>query len=131
MNRRETYQRTLHFTGEGTYKLIEDAEAIAKRENISLNILIRNALTEFVQRHGKGNNTFPLDKYGVTWTKAVTVTKCAFKDCKKTAVGIGCRVDNNQILGFCSFHFTLCQGQKHLYKDMKWIDTIGDIPKNE
>ncbi|MCL1977414.1 MAG: hypothetical protein FWG55_04835 [Candidatus Bathyarchaeota archaeon] len=71
---------------------------------------------------GTDNNSFQLDKFSVTWTKAVSVTKCCFKDCGKTAIGIGQRVDTKQTVDFCSFHFVNCQSQKHLYTDMKWID---------
>jgi|GEM_PF-3154441 len=121
--RKEVYRREWYITGEGTYDLIDQAEAICMREQKSFNILMRDALTEFVQRHGQGNNSFQLDQFGITWTKAVSVTKCGFKDCGKIAQGIGKRLDTNQTMGFCSFHFTGCQAQKHLYTDMKWINT--------
>jgi hypothetical protein len=122
MKETEIYEKMWRTRGDRTYTLITQGEEIAKREGISLNQLIRQAVEEYVQRHGAGNNSFQLDKFGVTWTKAVSVTKCCFKDCNKTAIGIGQRVDTKQTVGFCSFHFVNCQSQKHLYTDMKWID---------
>jgi hypothetical protein len=122
MKRTEIFEKMWRTRGEGTYALITQGEEIAKREGISLNQLIRQAVEEYVQCHGAGNNSFQLDKFGITWTKAVSVTKCCFKDCGKVAVGIGQRVDTKQTVGFCGFHFTGCQSQKHLYINMKWID---------
>jgi len=129
MKKTEIYEKMWRTRGEGTYDLITKGEEIAKREGISLNQLIRQAFEEYVQRHSAGNNNFQLDKFGVTWTKAIPVTKCAFKGCGKTAIGIGQRVDNKQTIGFCSFHFMSCQTQKHIYTDMKWIDASTNKEK--
>jgi hypothetical protein len=124
MKKTEVFEKMWRTRGEGTYTLITQSEEIAKRESISLNQLIRQAVEEYVQRHGAGNNSFQLDKFGITWTKAVSVTKCGFKDCGKTAVGTALYLRTKQTIGLCSVHFTLCQSQgKDLYTDMKWIDT--------
>jgi hypothetical protein len=131
MKKTEVFEKMWRIRGEGTYTLITQGEEIAKREGISLNQLIRQAVEEYVQRHGAGNNSFQLDKFGITWTKAVSVSKCCFKDCKGVAVGIGLRRDICQTVAFCAKHFVLVQDTKNgilqwqgkpLYTDMKWID---------
>jgi hypothetical protein len=131
MKKKETYQRQIYFTGPGTYDLIEQAETICKRENISFNQLDRQALEEYVQRHGKGNHSFQLDKYGVTWTKAIPVTKCCFKNCKTPATALGFRRDIKQTVAFCTKHYFLVQDRQNgvptfegapLYTELKMID---------
>jgi len=108
VKRMEKYETTFRTKGEGTYSLIEQLEQICKREGWSLNLGIRKALEEYVVRHGAGNCSFQLDKFGVTWTKAQSVGKCGFaqhpKGVSDLAVGVALYKPKHQVLGVCGFH---------------------------
>ena len=67
------FTRQIYFSDEDTIKVIEEGMKIAKRERWSFNRLIGESLKEFVERHKEGNVSFQLDKFGVTWTKALSV----------------------------------------------------------
>lgn len=119
MKKQEIYQRSWHTKGEGTYNLIEQGEAICAREKISFNQLLRDALSEYVVRHGAGNNSFQLDKFGVTWTKAQSVDKCGFVNCESLAVGVGLFTPKNQTLGLCQKHYYVALSNSKVWKDLK------------
>ena len=69
------FTRQIYFSDEDTIKTIEEGMKIAKREKWSFNKLIGESLKEFVERHREGNVSFQLDKFGVTWNKAISVKK--------------------------------------------------------
>jgi hypothetical protein len=123
VNKKEIYQTTLRLSGEGTYSLMEQLEEIVKREkanmNMTLNLAIRKAIEEYVVRHGAGNNSFQLDKFGVTWTKAVSVNKCGFANCGELAVAVGLYVPKNQTFGMCRTHFKTAAANPKVWRDLK------------
>lgn len=120
VKKEEKYETTFRTKGEGTYSLIEQLEQICAREKWKLNLGIRKAIEEYVVRHGAGNNSFQLDTFGVTWTKAVSTSKCCFKDCGKLAVGVGFFVPKNQTVGLCGLHFrTVSEQPSGMWRDLK------------
>lgn len=119
VKKEEKYETTFRTRGEGTYHLLEQLEQICKREKWSLNIAIRKAIEEYVIRHGVGNCSFQLDKFGVTWTQAKSVSKCGFAGCTENAVGVGLYKPKNQTLGLCRKHFFAAQAQGHIWEDLK------------
>lgn len=127
VKRMEKYETTFRAKGEGTYRLIEQLEQICKREGWSLNVGIRKAIEEYVVRHGAGNNSFQLDKFGVTWTKAQSVGKCGFVNCKEVAVGVGLYKPQNQTLGLCRKHFFAAQANSYLWADLKMPEEQGRL----
>lgn len=67
------FTRQIYFSDEDIIKVIEEGLKIAKREKWSFNRLVSESLKEFVERHKEGNVSFQLDKFGVTWNKAISV----------------------------------------------------------
>jgi hypothetical protein len=116
----EIYSRHLYLTGEGTNQLISVCEAIMTREKISFNQLVRNALISYTTLHGDQNKNFTLDKFGVTWTTAVSMNKCGFKNCDKMAVGVGLFKPKNQTFGLCAEHFTSAKENPHIWINLKF-----------
>jgi len=117
---KQIYSRHLYLSGEGTLDLITKCEKIAAREKWSFNKLIEEALKEYEQRHGAGNQSFQLDKYGITWTTAKSVSHCCFSRCKKLAVGTGLFVPKKQTLGLCREHGKAVQNQPTVWRDLKF-----------
>ena len=119
IKKKERYETTLRLTGANTYSLMEQLEAICKREGWTLNFGIRKAIEEYVMRHGLGNNSFQLDKYGVTWTKAQSVNKCGYAKCEGLAVGVGVFLPKHQTFGLCKFHFDEAKRNRKVWADLK------------
>ena len=124
MKREEIYRTTFATRGDGTYSLIEQAEAICKRESISFNQILRKALEEYVVRHGAGNNSFQLDKFGITWTKAQSVDKCGFKGCDCLAVGVALFVPHKQTYGLCKTHLAQAQLNSKMWADVRLAERV-------
>jgi hypothetical protein len=108
MQVKQTYTRTLRLSGEDLDQELGTADFIMKREGWSFDVYIKNAMKEYNQRHGTGNNSFQLDKFGITWTKAQSVSKCGFarhpKGVSDLAVMTALYKPKNQVMGVCSFH---------------------------
>jgi hypothetical protein len=108
MQAKKTYTTTLRLSGEDLEQELSMAEFIMKRENWTFPVYVKNAMKEYNQRHGAGNNSFQLDKFGVTWTKAQSVNKCGFarhpKGISDLAVMTALYKPKNQVMGVCSFH---------------------------
>ena len=69
------FTRQLYLSGQGNVDLMGEAEKIMVREQWSFNKFIEESVKEFVRRHKEGNVSFQLDKFGVSWTKAVSIDK--------------------------------------------------------
>lgn len=121
---REVFTRGLYISKEGISNLISKCEVIMKRENWSFNDLVFEALTEYEVRHGVGNNSFQLDKFGITWTKAVSMNKCVFKGCDKPAIASALCVPKKQTVGVCALHLNhvrdSAKSNPHLWSDVKF-----------
>lgn len=120
---KEIFTYGLYLSGEGTNSLITQCHKIMERERegkLSFNQLVRDALSEYVVRHGPGNNSFTLDKFGITWTKAQSVNKCGFNNCDKQTVGVGLFVPKNQTFGLCRDHFYAAQNNPKIWSGLKW-----------
>ncbi len=103
-----SYSRQLYFSGQESLDLLARCEKILEREkNWSFNKLVEEALKEYEVRHGNGNNSFQLDKFGITWTTAQSTSKCGFNGCGNLAVGVGLYKPKKQTLGLCRKHFML------------------------
>jgi len=85
------------------------------REGWSFNKLMFEALTEYVKRHKEGNVSFQLDKYGITWTKARAVDKCA--DCgSPDVVAIG--ITEKEALPLCNKDFEKRRRRLRGYREL-------------
>lgn len=104
MQPKEIYIRTIRLKHEKLKQLLAEAEAIMTREGWSFDEYLANAILDYNVRHGAGNNSFQLDKFGVTWTKAESVAKCGFKGCRELAVGVALYLPRKQTLGVCRAH---------------------------
>ncbi|MFA5365391.1 MAG: hypothetical protein WC325_09460 [Candidatus Bathyarchaeia archaeon] len=125
MQVKQTYTRTLRLSGDDLDQLLGEADFIMKRENWSFDVYIKNAIKEYNLRHGQGNNSFQLDTFGVTWTKAVAVDKCGFKNCGKTAIGVGLFIPRKQTFGLCAEHFVSAKANPHVWADLKFPKQKG------
>lgn len=74
-----------------------------KREKWSFNRLMFEALSEYVNRHKEGNVSFPLDKFGLTWTEARSVNHCAVHGCKGKVEVIA--TQGKEVLALCRDDF--------------------------
>ncbi|MGD6850777.1 MAG: hypothetical protein ACQCN6_01805 [Candidatus Bathyarchaeia archaeon] len=101
---KEIYIRTIRLKHEKLKQLLAEAEAIMKREGWGFDEYLANSMLEYNLRHGAGNNSFPLDKFGVTWTKAESTGKCCFTGCRELSVGVALYVPKNQTVGVCKGH---------------------------
>ena len=108
MQAKKTYATTLRLSGDDIEEILSMADFIMKRENWTFPVYVKNTMKEYNLRHGPGNNSFQLDKYGVTWTKAVSMNKCGFarhpKGVSDLAVGVAMYKPQCQVLGVCGFH---------------------------
>jgi hypothetical protein len=108
MQVKQTYTRTVRLSGEDLDQLLSETGFIMKREGWSFDVYLKNTMKEYNLRHGPGNNSFQLDKFGVTWTKAVSMNKCGFarhpKGVSDLAVGVAMYKPQSQVLGVCGFH---------------------------
>lgn len=120
MQVKQTYTRTLRLSGDDLEQILNIANFIMKREGWSFDIYIKNAMKEYNVRHGQGNNSFQLDTFGFTWTKAVSMNKCGFKNCDKAAVGVGLFKPKNQTFGLCAEHFTSAKENPHIWTNLKF-----------
>jgi hypothetical protein len=127
MQVKQTYTRTLRLSGEDLDQELGIADFIMKREGWSFDIYIKNAMKEYNLRHGQGNNSFQLDTFGVTWTKAKSVSKCCFKNCGKNAIGVGLYVPKKQTLGLCAEHFLLAKGNSKIWADLKYPNNQKEL----
>jgi len=135
MQVKQTYTRTLRLSGEDLDQLLSEAKFIMKRECCSFDVYVKKALKEYNVRHGPGNNSFQLDKFGVTWTKAVSMNKCGFarhpKGVSDLAVAVALYKPKSQVLGVCGFHVAAveedlrCGGK--LWADLKMCDSVTAI----
>ncbi len=117
------FTRQIYLSGEENLNLIERCQKIIEREKgWSFNTLVAEALKEYEGRHGEGNNSFQLDKFGITWTKAKSMDKCVFKNCGLLAVGSGLFVPQNQTVGLCGQHFRLAQSNPKLWSNLKGVE---------
>ena len=116
---KQSYSRTIYLSGEENKKLLERCDKILEREQWSFNRLIQEALKEYEVRHGLGNNSFQLDTFGITWTKALSVNKCGFKNCRKFAVGVGVYNPKNQTFGLCNEHFKIAKNNSKIWSNLK------------
>jgi len=98
--------------------LLERCQKIMDREKWSFNKFAEEAFKEYELRHGAGNSSFQLDKFGITWTKAQSIDKCCFRGCGKLAVGVGLYVPKKQTFGLCAVHFGLVK-QSSSWADLK------------
>jgi len=120
MQVKQTYTRTVRLSGEDLDQLLSEVDFIMKREGWSFDVYLKNTMKEYNLRHGSGNNSFQLDTFGVTWTKAVSVSKCGFKNCGKPAIGVGLYVPKKQTLGLCAGHFASAKANPHVWADLKF-----------
>ncbi len=120
MQVKQTYTRTLRLSGDDLDQELSTADFIMKREGWSFDIYIKNAMKEYNLRHGPGNNSFQLDKFGVTWSKAVSVSKCGFKNCGEPAIGIGLFTPKNQTFGLCAMHFKAAKSNPGVWTNLKF-----------
>jgi hypothetical protein len=120
---KQVYSRHLYLSSEGTLELIEKCEKIMTREKWSFNRLVEEALKEYEQRHGAGNNSFQLDQFGITWTSAKSVSHCCFRNCEKLAEGTGLFVPRKQTLGLCSEHGDIVKSQPLVWRDLKFSNS--------
>lgn len=116
---KEIYIRTIRLKHDKLKQILAEAEAIMKRENWSFDQLTAEALLEYNVRHGAGNNSFQLDTFGVTWTRAQSVNKCGFAKCTEIAVGVGLYKPKNQTLGLCRGHFQAAKANPRLWMELK------------
>ena len=114
------FTQGLYLSGEESREIISKCQVILDREKWSFNMLVKEALKEYEVRHGLGNNSFQLDKYGITWTKAQSMDKCGFRDCSKLAVGSGLFIPKNQIFGLCPEHFKVASGNSKVWSNLKY-----------
>jgi hypothetical protein len=125
------FTRQIYLSGQDSLNLINRCDKILERENWSFNKLVEEALKEYEVRHGFGNNSFQLDTFGITWTKAKAVSKCGFKSCDKLAIGVGLFVPKKQTVGLCKEHFLLAQGNPKIWADLKYpLDSFAK-PKGD
>jgi len=115
---------TVKFSGKENIELLERCDKIIQREkgnqpNFSRNKLIVDAVKEYEIRHGQGNSSFQLDKFGVTWTKAQAVGKCGFAGCTQHSVGTGLFTAKNQTYGLCSHHLKVARENPKAWSDLK------------
>ena len=128
MQAKKTYATTLRLSGDDIEEILSIADSIMKREGWTFPVYVKNTMKEYNLRHGPGNNSFQLDKFGVTWTKAVSVGKCGFaqhpKGVSDLAVGVALYKPKHQVMGVCGFHVAAveenirCGGR--LWADLKF-----------
>ena len=119
---KEIYIRSLYLTGEGTTELITKCKSIMQREQWSFNQLVKEALKEYEVRHGLGNNSFTLDKFGITWTKAQLVDKCIYKNCEKLATATAVYIPAKQTVGLCDAHSSLAKANPKVFSDLRRVE---------
>lgn len=96
------FTRQLYWSGEEAIALVQEAEKIMIRERWSFNKILEEALKEFVRRHKRGNVSFRLDEFGVTWTKAVSVNREICERCNhEAAKRYRCLCISGSILNVC------------------------------
>jgi len=115
---------TVKFSGKDNIELLERCDKIVQRERgnqpkFSRNKLIIDAVKEYEIRHGNGNNSFQLDKFGITWTKAQSTGKCGFTECSKPSIGTGLFTPKNQTMGLCSFHLKVAKSNPKVWSNLK------------
>ncbi len=112
MKREEVYSRTLRFSGAGTYDLMEQAEVIAKQKGITLNMLQRIALTEYLTK----NTTIQSESVGCGFLNSKNEV------CSGEVVGSGHHVGSRTETLLCRKHYFDAQKTPYLWRNILWLN---------